>query len=191
MLRALKIACRDVMNKDDDLSHEEKELFRRSMKNVRRLKSSGKTNHASQKQSLVKKKSTTLHTVITPHITSTKSFLAANETLFFTRSGIQKKLLTKLRQGQIPFNRKLDLHGLNLEGANIELHQFITHCYHSNIKCVLIVHGKGGQQPILKSWINQRLKDYPEVLAFSSAIRKHGGTGAVYVLIKRRHIEIN
>jgi DNA-nicking Smr family endonuclease len=53
---------------------------------------------------------------------------------------------------------------------------------------VLIIHGKGGYDggpSLLKSQVNHWLKQMPEVLAYHSAVRQHGGLGAVYVLLKR------
>ena len=55
----------------------------------------------------------------------------------------------------------------------------------------MIIHGKGqgskDQQPILKQKTNQWLRQRDEVLAFCSAPRWNGGTGATYVLLSRKH----
>ena len=46
--------------------------------------------------------------------------------------------------------------------------------------------GMTEQQPILKQKVNQWLRQRAEVLAFCSAPRFDGGTGAVYVLLSRK-----
>ncbi|RMD71241.1 MAG: DNA mismatch repair protein MutS, partial [Gammaproteobacteria bacterium] len=55
-------------------------------------------------------------------------------------------------------------------------------------RCVRIVHGKGrrsARQPVLKQKVNGWLRARDEVLAFCSARPHHGGTGALYVLLRR------
>ena len=55
--------------------------------------------------------------------------------------------------------------------------------------CIRIIHGKGlssgKQKSVLKTYINHWLSEHERVLAFHSAKAKDGGTGAVYVLLKR------
>ena len=55
--------------------------------------------------------------------------------------------------------------------------------------CVRIVHGKGlgsGERgPVLKGKVNNWLRRWNEVLAFVSTRQVHGGTGAVYVLLRK------
>jgi DNA-nicking Smr family endonuclease len=54
---------------------------------------------------------------------------------------------------------------------------------------VRIIHGKGHgshqKRPVLKQYVNHWLRQRDEVLAFCSARQVDGGTGAVYVLLKR------
>ena len=56
-------------------------------------------------------------------------------------------------------------------------------------RCVRIVHGKGlsseGKLPVLKVKVNSWLRQKDDVLAFCSARPQDGGTGAVYVLLKK------
>ena len=55
--------------------------------------------------------------------------------------------------------------------------------------CIRVIHGKGRknveQAPRLKPAVNQWLQRNNKVLAFCSARMNDGGTGAVYVLLKR------
>ena len=55
--------------------------------------------------------------------------------------------------------------------------------------CVRIIHGKGKgsrhRGPVLKQKVNHWLRQRDEVLAFCSARPVDGGSGALYVLLRR------
>ena len=127
-----------------------------------------------------------------PEIMLTDNFteIAAEEELFFARSGLQTKVIRKLRRGQFPIGRSLDLHGFTIQEAKQELWQFLQQCLDANMRHVIVVHGKGRhseeQKVTIKDAVNCWLKQMPEVLAFCSAQSKDGGRGALYVLLKRR-----
>ncbi|KHD07043.1 DNA mismatch repair protein MutS [Candidatus Thiomargarita nelsonii] len=116
--------------------------------------------------------------------------LETGEQLLFARPGVQHRVLAKLRRGQFSINAELDLHGMIVREARVEVGNFLHDCYNSQIRCARIVHGKGHgswqKQPILKKKLNKWLQQRDEVLAFCSARSVDGGTGAVYVLIKRK-----
>ena len=117
-----------------------------------------------------------------------ESEVETHEFLFFSRSGLQKRVLSDLQRGRIPVGLILDLHGLTSEQARETLDAFLADCRRRRVRCAQIIHGKGyrsqAQQPVLKRKVNYWLRLYPEVLAFCSATRRDGGTGAVYVLLK-------
>lgn len=116
--------------------------------------------------------------------------LETGEELLFVRPGIQKRLLQELRRGRIPPQEMLDLHGLRVVEARSLLAKFLAHARRHKLRVIQIIHGKGygseGQQPVLKQKVNQWLRQRPEVLAFCSAPRFDGGTGATYVLLSRK-----
>jgi DNA-nicking Smr family endonuclease len=109
--------------------------------------------------------------------------------LIHATNGVQLKLMKKLRQGHLPWQAGLDLHGYNVDQARDELSRFIRDSARNDYRCVLVVHGKAlkhEQAPaVLKSYVNDWLRQLPQVLAFVSAQPKDGGTGALYVLLKR------
>jgi DNA-nicking Smr family endonuclease len=114
------------------------------------------------------------------------------EFLEFSRPGVQNRLLRELRRGHLEIGMELDLHGLTVRYARQVLQEFLYECGRRDIRCVQIIHGKGSgsehRQPVLKQKINLWLRQREEVLAFCSALRRDGGTGAVYVLLKhQRH----
>lgn len=116
--------------------------------------------------------------------------VSSDEVLCFVRGGIQQKLMAKLKKGQIPFEAKIDLHGATVSQAGKELQKALDECYQHGLRCILVVHGRGkgsfDNKPAIKTHVNQWLRDTPKVLAFHSAQPHHGGTGAVYVLLKRQ-----
>ncbi len=109
--------------------------------------------------------------------------------LLFSRNGLQHGLLRKLRRGQFSVRMQIDLHGMTVPEARVALTQFLLDCRAVNARCVRIIHGKGHgslhKQPVLKGKVNKWLQQRDEVLAFCSARIEDGGTGAVYVLLKR------
>lgn len=112
------------------------------------------------------------------------------ESLEFRRSGIQERLFSRLRQGRIHIEAELDLHGMTSSIAHQALAQFIDDCTHYHVRCARIIHGKGwgskNHKPVLKSKLNGWLQQSESVLAFCSATIEDGGTGAVYVLLRRQ-----
>lgn len=66
--------------------------------------------------------------------------------------------------------------------------QFVRDCQERDIRAVLVLHGKGERsqpQALLKSYVSAWLPRIPEVMAIHSAERRHGGSGALYVLLKK------
>lgn len=107
------------------------------------------------------------------------------DTLFYSRGGLQHKTLKELRAGKIHPEAEIDLHGMTVNESRENLADFIQNALQHQYRCVRVIHGKGN---ILKNHVGPWLKQIDQVLAFSSAIAKHGGTGAVYVILKRtRH----
>ncbi|MFT7144861.1 MAG: DNA-nicking Smr family endonuclease [Alphaproteobacteria bacterium] len=107
------------------------------------------------------------------------------------RASISPDVFSKLKKGFTPYEAKLDLHGLKEDEAWGYLNDFLVKAYSASLRCVLIVHGKGkgygqdGQMGIIKANICGWLENSSAVLAYHTAQAKHGGSGAVYVLIRK------
>lgn len=109
--------------------------------------------------------------------------------LEFRRPGIQHRVYQDLQRGVIEPQASLDLHGMRVADARVALQRFLAQSLNAGRRCVRIVHGKGrgsSSQPVLKQKVNQWLRQPAEVLAFCSAPRWDGGTGAAYVLLSRK-----
>ncbi|MDC0663871.1 DNA endonuclease SmrA [Marinobacter sp. SS21] len=115
--------------------------------------------------------------------------LTAHDILGWQRPGVQHGVYKKLRLGQYPIEARLDLHRLTVEEARREVYGFVQDCAHYGLRSVLILHGKGERNPDgiaqLKSYLAKWLPELDDVLAFHSAQKHHGGTGAVYVMIRK------
>jgi len=97
--------------------------------------------------------------------------------------------MKELRRGKLPPQDYIDLHGLTSHAAHEILRDFILSSHRRGLRCVRVVHGKGissgAKGPVLKAGVNAWLRHWDEVKAFCSAQDRDGGTGAVYVLLRK------
>lgn len=109
--------------------------------------------------------------------------------LIYLKPGLQQRTMKKLRRGQIRIDAELDLHGMVVPVARAAIAEFLHECQRRRLQCVRIIHGKGlgsrHRGPVLKTKIGGWLRQRDEILAYCSARYYDGGTGAVYVLLKR------
>jgi len=120
---------------------------------------------------------------------SENDLLETGEHLAYTAPGVQRTLLKKLKMGRYSVQADIDLHGYTVSEARLLLSEFLKTAREQRHLCVRIIHGKGRRQldqaPRLKPAVNQWLQRNKAVLAFCSARDSDGGTGAVYVLLKK------
>jgi DNA-nicking Smr family endonuclease len=109
--------------------------------------------------------------------------------LEFKRDGVQNGVFRKLKQGKYPMDARLDLHRLTVEKARNEVFSFIRDAVKYDLRNVMVVPGRGNHsqsaEAILKSYVNKWLPEFQEVQAYCSAQPQHGGTGAVYVMLRK------
>ncbi len=109
---------------------------------------------------------------------------------------VEKNKLRKIKQGKINPERILDLHGLTLLKAESELRRVVELCIRDNKRFLLVITGKGRHsgteqrtekkiiKTVLPEWLTKEFYS-DKVQYFSFAIKKHGGTGAYYLFLKR------
>lgn len=118
------------------------------------------------------------------------SEVETGEELSYLREGVQRRLLRRLRRGQFSIGAELDLHGLTVDAAFERLVAFLRACRCRDIRCVRVVHGKGRGskhgRPVLKGKLDRWLRLRDEVIGFCSAPPMDGGTGALYILLRKR-----
>jgi DNA-nicking Smr family endonuclease len=107
--------------------------------------------------------------------------------------GLDPRIVRRLRRGEFAYQAYVDLHGMSAAAARVAVERFIMDAFAAGHRAVLVVHGRGRNSkdnvPVLKerlkSWL-ARGRIGRVVLAFSSARPSDGGTGALYVLLRRR-----
>ncbi len=123
-----------------------------------------------------------------------KNDLVFEETLFKeNKLQVNKRTKAKLGRGLIRPEAALDLHGYNRVEAEKTLKLFINTCINQEKRCILIVTGKRkttlGAKSILRelvpSWLDSKILS-SLVLAHNYAIKKDGGDGARYVLLRKK-----
>jgi DNA-nicking Smr family endonuclease len=112
---------------------------------------------------------------------------------------LERRARSRLSRGVTSIDDVLDLHGLTQSEAHGRLVHFLHRAQAKGCAIVLVVTGKGGagareappfeERGVLKRsvphWL--RLPDLrPLVLGFEDAARHHGGSGALYVRLRRR-----
>jgi DNA-nicking Smr family endonuclease len=106
----------------------------------------------------------------------------------------------RIVKGKAPVEARLDLHGLTQEEAYYQLAGFLARAHALDQRIVLVITGKGGGDAgwdpasghgrgVLRRVVPQWLSlpaFRPYVLGFEEAHLAHGGSGALYVRVRRR-----
>ena len=103
------------------------------------------------------------------------------------KAGIDGSTLRRLFRGEVPIDLRLDLHGMTAARAHKQLIQSIVLAADDGCRCVLVITGKG--LGVLNGHVPNWLKQPPlsfHVLALAEARPKDGGSGAFYVLLRRK-----
>jgi DNA-nicking Smr family endonuclease len=105
--------------------------------------------------------------------------------------GLDRASLRRLVRGRFPVEDVLDLHGHTRAEAHAALGAFLASRQGAARACVIVVtgRGRGGGEGVLKElvprWLNEPA-NRARVLGFAAALPRHGGEGALYVLLRRR-----
>jgi DNA-nicking Smr family endonuclease len=114
---------------------------------------------------------------------------------------IERRLKRELSRGRAAIDGALDLHGLTQAEAHQALRGFLRHSQARGARLVIVVTGKGAPLDEVDHWPNERgvlkrvtpqwLRE-PDlrsvVLGFEEAGRAHGGSGALYVRLRRLQV---
>jgi DNA-nicking Smr family endonuclease len=107
----------------------------------------------------------------------------------FIAANIDRRELRRLKRGAYPVEDRRDLHGMTATEASADVSRYLENSRHQRRRCVCIVHGRGlhtkDRVAVLKVRVREILSTSPLVLAWADAPPSDGGTGAVYVLIRR------
>jgi len=173
------------------ISTEDSNLFRQTVGKVTKIDSDKvlPVEHTKPKPYPRKKTINPAKNLIETSLDNVLEKVSIEDDLSYLSPGLQHKVLKKLREGFFGSAAELDLHGLSSNEAKKQLLNFLQFCIEDGYRCAHIIHGKGYRSsenhPVLKNNINLWLRQHTQVLAFCSAQAKHGGTGAVFVLLQQ------
>jgi DNA-nicking Smr family endonuclease len=166
-------------DEQDDLS-----LFRSSVGKVHRLRE----QHRLPPQQRQPRHTVIRGTTSTSAVDTLSDHAVEEPAAEFLRNGVSRMNLRKLRRGDWPVRDVLDLHGSRRDDARQLLVDFLHHASQEDMRCVLIVHGKGmnspGGESVLRNLTRNWLAQHSVVLAYCDAIPRLGGSGAALVLLK-------
>ncbi|MEM6546690.1 MAG: Smr/MutS family protein [Pseudomonadota bacterium] len=107
-----------------------------------------------------------------------------------------------MRRGNREPDARLDLHGLTAERAHRVLDGFLARALAENLRCLLVITGKGGKAPgkdaagfarsdlgVLRQMVPRWLRAgryRSQIVGIFEAHLRHGGAGAIYVYLKKR-----
>lgn len=120
--------------------------------------------------------------------------------------GLDGNTADRLRKGALEPDRRIDLHGLTEAAAHRALLSFLRSAHRSGARLVLVITGKGARaadphapfdmelemraRGVLKSMVPRWFHE-PEFASLiadhRSAHIRHGGGGALYVYLKKKH----
>ncbi len=108
---------------------------------------------------------------------------------------IDKRTAERFRRGELAIDARLDLHGLTQAEAHRRLDGFVARAAAAGTRMLLVITGKGeragGERGtgVLRDGVPRWLAEpglRPLVLAIAHAQPKHGGGGALYVLLRKK-----
>ena len=106
--------------------------------------------------------------------------------------GVDKRTAQRLRRGQIAIEARLDLHGLTQAEAHHALNGFLGDAQAAGKRGVLVITGKGRADQgygvlrrAVPHWLNLP-HNRGRIIAVHDAQPRDGGSGALYVLLKKR-----
>ena len=105
---------------------------------------------------------------------------------------LERRMRSRVTRGLSPIDGVLDLHGLRQDEAHRALLEFVRRKGHEGAAVVMVITGKGGsgdsERGVLKRLVPHWLADPIQrryVLGYEDAAQKHGGSGALYVRLRR------
>ncbi|MCZ6709303.1 MAG: DNA endonuclease SmrA [Gammaproteobacteria bacterium] len=111
-----------------------------------------------------------------------------HDVLEWKKVGVQRGVFARLKAGKYPIEASLDLHRHTVKQSRSALFKFFNLAFARGWRTVIVAHGRGEKSPTparIKSYVAAWLVEVPQVIAFHSARSNQGGTGAVYVLLKK------
>lgn len=171
------------MKKKTGLTDEERDLWQQATKDVTPLPKKRLAKPAASQAVLPAPRKKIKPSPVLP---------APNPAPTLSKGGIDTSTAAKVKRGEFAIDGRIDLHGMTLAEAHVRLTAFIESSCRQGLRCLLVITGKGrreaGQPTIQKEaprWLaHSQLAG--RILMISSAQPRHGGKGALYVLLRRQ-----
>tara|TARA_Y100000589_G_scaffold159143_1_gene151481 strand:+ start:89 stop:676 length:588 start_codon:yes stop_codon:yes gene_type:complete len=190
-------------NSKPSVSQAEKLLFERVLSDVKPIENVGPLSTPGQEAIQIRRRTGN----IARKNLSTRSKSKPSQKPLFLKNflpgkapGLDRSSAIKLAKGRFTIQGKLDLHGMTQRQAHAALIDFIQTSFNDRKRNLLVITGKGRpkaqdevtgygkREGILKSIVPKWLDESPLrglVLAFTTSQREHGGSGALYVLLRK------
>ena len=112
---------------------------------------------------------------------------------------LDRRTKQKIVRGHVGIERRIDLHGMTQAAAHAALRGFLRQAHAEDLRLVLVVTGKGERSRadpyreagVLKRVVPHWLRELDLraiVLGFEPAGAPHGGSGALYIRLRRRKL---
>lgn len=136
--------------------------------------------------------------IAAPYVAQKNEIVQRNKNELPPLAPLERRLKQRLSRGSHPLDAMIDLHGMRQTEAHEALRRFIYAAQRQGASVVLVVTGKGAsgvqdqgsgeERGVLRRTVPHwlRMPDLrPCVIGFEPAAQHHGGTGALYVRIRR------
>ena len=112
------------------IDREEAELFRNSVCEIKPLRQDKHRFSPKKKTSLSSFPKTASPDFYWQTYLNLKDWLDAQDSVHFAKSGLQYKLIQRLKQGRVHIEATIDLHRQTIDEAVKNVSHFISHCKH-------------------------------------------------------------
>jgi DNA-nicking Smr family endonuclease len=160
------------------LRAEDSDLWRRAMRHVAPLPERPVPKPAPVKRAVPAAPPVTVPAAASPSLPPLDRF-----------AGIDRATAERLKRGKLAIEARLDLHGLTQDEAHSEISGFVGRSRAAGLRCVLVITGRGAVGGGILRQAVPRWLDEPglrrHLLAVASAQPRDGGSGALYLLLRR------
>ncbi len=173
----------DVLDEWEKKKHEHKASVPSLEAKKTEVKELAVKNPAVKKPAVKKPATRVLEEWLSANVVSDKDD-GSDEFSTSTERGFESRRLAVLKAQAV-----LDLHGMTGVEAEVAIADFLGSASRGGLEKVLLIHGKGlhsAGAPVLKKAARRALESHPLAGRFGEASKADGGSGALWVLIKRK-----
>ncbi|MBW9114138.1 Smr/MutS family protein [Rhizobium cauense] len=185
------------MARDRKLNAEERILWGKVARSTRPMP--GKTGELAELDAFLTEAEVEKQTAASPKRPSEGEVEPVTPATPKARSGVhhplERPVKRKIAKGRLALEARIDLHGLVQSEAHVLLLEFLMRAHERGMRHVLVITGKGsslGSKGALKRavpmWFSKPEFRY-FISSYETAAHHHGGEGALYIRLSRRHGE--